>query len=107
MYIYAQLNEENVCIGYKNLSTYIVCEDEYVYVGKDININDILYSKYNYESKTFSKEKYYPKVEDSTNEMDAIKEKVNTLEAEKEELKTRIVKAQSAIDFMLMNNGGM
>lgn len=52
---------------------------------------------------TFSSEKPI----DGELELNCIKGKIDTLEAEKEDLKSRVVKAQTAIDFMLMNNGGM
>lgn len=40
-------------------------------------------------------------------ELENVNGKIDILEAEKEDLKARVVKAQTAIDFMLMNNGGI
>lgn len=39
------------------------------------------------------------------NTLDEQAKKIDILEAEKEDLKARVVKAQTAIDFMLMNGG--
>lgn len=106
MYKYAQLDEENICVGYKSILSK-VNQEGYVLLKEDVDLSDMLYRKYNVETNEFSEEKYYPKVEEVPNEMDAIKEKVNTLEAENKELKDSVIKTQSAIDFILMNNGGI
>lgn len=48
-----------------------------------------------------------PVLPQEPNEIDEIKDKINTLESENKELKDSVVKTQSAIDFILMNNGGI
>ena len=48
-----------------------------------------------------------PEVPQEPNEIDVIKDKIDILEAENKELKDSVVKTQTAIDFILMNNGGI
>lgn len=82
MYIYAQLNDENVCVGYKSLSSKIDSSDGYVYIGENFNANKILYSKYDFETKVFSEKKYYPEIEEIPNDIDALKNKIDILNAQ-------------------------
>lgn len=106
MYKYAQLDKENICVGYKSILSK-VDQDGYILLKEDVDLSDILYRKYDVIENTFSKDKYYPKVEEVPNEIDVIKDKIDILEAEKEKLKASLEVTQKAVDFMMMNNGGM
>lgn len=100
MYIYAQLNDENVCVGYKSLSSKIDSSDGYVYIGEIFNANKILYSKYNFETKVFSEKKYYPEIEEIPNDIDALKNKIDILKAEN----LRLKEVEKEQDKMIMDN---
>lgn len=107
MYNYAQLNKDYVCVGYKS----ILCKEndtnEYILLEEGTNFLDLMYKKYNADTKTFSEEKYYPVIEEIPNGMDTVKDKINALEIEKANLEKEVKAVQSAIDFILLNNGGI
>lgn len=78
MYKYAQLDEENICVGYKSILSK-VDQDGYVLLNEDVDLSDILYRKYNFKTETFSEEKYYPVIEEVPSDIDIIKDKIEIL----------------------------
>ena len=89
MYGYILLDIDNIVVEYKSLTSKIE-DNKYIYVGMNLNLNDLLYRKYDIENKTFSDEKYYPVVEEVLTLDKVVEEqgnKISILEGENEKLK--------------------
>ncbi|WP_270943166.1 hypothetical protein [Romboutsia lituseburensis] len=99
MYKYAQLDKENICVGYKSILSK-VDQEGYILLKEDVDLSDILYRKYDVVENTFSKEKYYPEIEEIPNDIDVLKNKIDILKAEN----LRLKEVEKEQDKMIMDN---
>ena len=109
MYGYILLDIDNIVVEYKSLTSKIE-DNEYIYVGMNLNLNDLLYRKYDIENRTFSAEKYCPAIEEVPTLDDTVKEqgnKISILEAENETLKQELSITQDAVNELIFNSLNM
>ena len=106
MYGYILLDINNIVVEYKSLTSKIE-DNKYIYVGMNLNLNDLLYRKYDIENKTFSAEKYCPAIEEVPTLDDMVKEqgnKISILEVENKILKQELSITQDAVNELIFNS---
>ena len=96
MYGYILLDIDNIVVEYKSLTSKIE-DNKYIYVGMNLNLNDLLYRKYFVETNTFSDEKHYPLIEETPTWEEEMEKKISILECENKALKEELTQIQTSI----------
>ena len=96
MYGYILIDKDNIIVSYKSLTSKIE-DDEYIYIGMDLNLNDLLYRKYDIKTNAFSDEKYLPIIEQMPTWEEEMEKKISILEQNNQELREELTQIQTSI----------